>query len=261
MALDKMVDSTQLDSDLTSVADAIRAKSGGSGQLAFPSGFVSEIGNIPSGGGGDYVASDWLDPSKPTGDIVFPGTSISAYAMYGRTGITGITADSATSVGGSAFYGCTSLNKNIYLPKATSIGDSCFQNSKITRLVAPKASLGKSIAYGVTTIVAADVNSNIGDYDFYGATAFGILVIRKSSVASLVNTRIFANSKFASGKAGGVLYVPNDLISSYQSASNWSTILGYATNQIKSIESTHTDPNAPIDLTLYYIDGTPIPTT
>lgn len=38
--------------DLTSVANAIRAKSGGSSQLAFPEGFVSEIGNIPSGGGG-----------------------------------------------------------------------------------------------------------------------------------------------------------------------------------------------------------------
>ena len=49
MAVDKLVDSTQLDSDLTSVADAIRAKSGGSGQLAFPAGFVSEIGSIPSG--------------------------------------------------------------------------------------------------------------------------------------------------------------------------------------------------------------------
>lgn len=44
------VDSTQLDSDLTSVANAIRAKSGGSSQLAFPSGFVSEIQAIPSGG-------------------------------------------------------------------------------------------------------------------------------------------------------------------------------------------------------------------
>lgn len=51
MAVDKLVDSTQLDADLTSVANAIRAKSGGSGSLAFPAGFVSEIGNIPSGGG------------------------------------------------------------------------------------------------------------------------------------------------------------------------------------------------------------------
>lgn len=40
------------DTDLTSVADAIRAKSGGSTQLAFPAGFVSEIQAIPSGGGG-----------------------------------------------------------------------------------------------------------------------------------------------------------------------------------------------------------------
>lgn len=50
MALDKLVDSGQLNSDLGSVADAIRARSGGSGQLAFPSGFVSEIRAIPSGG-------------------------------------------------------------------------------------------------------------------------------------------------------------------------------------------------------------------
>ena len=51
MAVDKLVDSSQLNSDLTSVANAIRAKSGGSSQLAFPAGFVSAIQNIPSGGG------------------------------------------------------------------------------------------------------------------------------------------------------------------------------------------------------------------
>lgn len=66
MALDKLVDSTQLDTDLTTVADAIRAKSGGSSQLAFPAGFVSEIGNIPSGGGGDNWVrpAEWPDYSK-----------------------------------------------------------------------------------------------------------------------------------------------------------------------------------------------------
>lgn len=54
MAVDKLVDSTQLDSDLTSIANAIRTKGGTSSQLAFPSGFVSAIGDIPTGGGGDY---------------------------------------------------------------------------------------------------------------------------------------------------------------------------------------------------------------
>lgn len=60
MAVDKLVDSTQLDSDLTSVADAIRAKSGGSASLAFPAGFVSEIQAIPSGGSGTPNIADFL---------------------------------------------------------------------------------------------------------------------------------------------------------------------------------------------------------
>jgi len=46
MAVDKLVDSTQLNSDLTSVANAIRAKGGTSAQLAFPNGFVSAINGI-----------------------------------------------------------------------------------------------------------------------------------------------------------------------------------------------------------------------
>ena len=68
MSVDKLVDSTQLDSDLTSVANAIRTKSGGSGQLAFPSGFVSEIGNIPSGGGSSKEEFDVI-PASTTDTI------------------------------------------------------------------------------------------------------------------------------------------------------------------------------------------------
>ena len=62
MAVDKLVDSTQLNSDLTSVANAIRTKGGTSAQLAFPSGFVSAIGDIPTGGGGSSgtIDSDYI---------------------------------------------------------------------------------------------------------------------------------------------------------------------------------------------------------
>ena len=52
MVINKIVNATQLDDDLTDIANAIRTKSGGSSQLTFPSGFVSEIQAIPSGGGG-----------------------------------------------------------------------------------------------------------------------------------------------------------------------------------------------------------------
>lgn len=52
MAVDKLVDSTQLDADLTTVANAIRTKGGTSASLAFPAGFAAAIAAIPSGGSG-----------------------------------------------------------------------------------------------------------------------------------------------------------------------------------------------------------------
>ena len=54
MALDKLVDSAQLDANLTSIANAIRAKTGSTATLAFPSDFVNEITAIQTGG--NYIA-------------------------------------------------------------------------------------------------------------------------------------------------------------------------------------------------------------
>lgn len=48
MAIDKAVDSTLLNANLTSVANAIRAKGKTSAQLAFPAGFVSAVNAIPT---------------------------------------------------------------------------------------------------------------------------------------------------------------------------------------------------------------------
>lgn len=56
MAYDKAVDSTQLDADLTTVADAIRTKGGTTATLAFPNGFASAIAAISTGGGGSDLA-------------------------------------------------------------------------------------------------------------------------------------------------------------------------------------------------------------
>lgn len=106
---------------------------------------------------------------------------------------------------------------------------------------------------GATTLTTVDIGTKINRlYDgfFNGATNLNVLIIRKSSVPTLRNINAFTNTPFASGKAGGTLYVPNDLISTYQSATNWSTILGYETNSIQAIEGSIYE-NA-------YADGTPI---
>ena len=60
MAIDKAVDSAVLESNLTAVADAIRAKTGGSDPLAFPSGMVDAIAGITSGGGAELPTAKLL---------------------------------------------------------------------------------------------------------------------------------------------------------------------------------------------------------
>lgn len=67
MAVDKLVDSTQLDADLTSVANAIRTKGGTSASLAFPAGFVSAVEAIPAGGGG--VKTGTFTPAERTTSV------------------------------------------------------------------------------------------------------------------------------------------------------------------------------------------------
>ena len=63
MAVDKRVDSAQLNSDLTSVANAIRTKGGTSGSLAFPADFITAIGNIPVGSSVPIVSGTFTGSS------------------------------------------------------------------------------------------------------------------------------------------------------------------------------------------------------
>lgn len=72
-----LLDSAQLDADLTSVASAIREKTGDSAQLAFPSGFVSAIAAIPTGGGGGVTligSGSYTYSGNAAANITFPVT-------------------------------------------------------------------------------------------------------------------------------------------------------------------------------------------
>ena len=84
MAVDKLVDSTQLNADLTSVADAIRTKGGTSAQLAFPSGFVSAINAISTGGGGEPVTE------KQINFIDYDGTILHSYTASEWASVTAL---------------------------------------------------------------------------------------------------------------------------------------------------------------------------
>lgn len=61
--------------DMTAVADAIRAKGGTTGELAFPAGFVSAIGAIAAGSSASGLAYDmgeWSVESDTSGKVSIP---------------------------------------------------------------------------------------------------------------------------------------------------------------------------------------------
>ena len=93
-------------------------------------------------------------------------------------------------------------------------------------------------------------DGSFGGNSFVNTATLDTFIIRADSVMPLGNINNFDGTCFASGKSGGTLYVPSSLKSSYESATNWSTILGYANNQIKAIEGSIYETQ--------YADGTPI---
>lgn len=226
------------DSSLTAVADAIRAKTGKSESIEFPDGFVSEIGSIETGGGG-YTAADFADATKPEGAVIFDEVTLSADGAWfaGRTGITKIFGTNYNDTGNrtGTFRGMTGLQYAVF--------------PKLTRAY-------NSFLYGCSNLEAVDWygGGTGGSFIFANCTKLKTMVIRKADgVSALGASNGFQGTPFASNGSGGTLYVPSALISDYQAATNWSTILGYANNQILPIEGSIYE--------MQYVDGTPIPIT
>jgi len=82
-----MADYLTNDTDLTSVADAIRAKGGTSASLTYPTGFVSAIQAIPTGGGGTVnTCTMTIDADGVTCSNFSDHTPTGAYAVVAATG-------------------------------------------------------------------------------------------------------------------------------------------------------------------------------
>ena len=251
-------------------ADAIRAMTGSQASITWgQDGFADAANNL---------GVDILQGDAPSGKVTIVATKdIPDQAICGRRGITDLIIDfrggytvTRTSIGG----GNVSLI-NIQLIYADDnvreFAEYGISGANAVRTIVIRGYLswlnqsGIRGNTGVTTIDFEKLGTIANNATFYGDSSLNTLIFRRTDTITAIagtSTTIFQNTPFASGKAGGTLYVPASLVTDYANSTNWSTILALnANNQIKSIESTHTDPNAPIDLTLYYADGTLIPTT
>lgn len=160
-------------------------------------------------------------------------------------------------VAGSGYdiFNCTAL-VNLSMPNLATGNLSYFARycSSLVNVVLPSfVGVVNSNAFrDCTSLKKFDSNpSTINNNNNFDSTALDTIILRNnSSICNLNGINSFNNTPFASGGSGGTLYVPEALIETYQSATNWSTILGYENNQILPIEGSQYEH--------YYADGTPI---
>ena len=229
--------------------------------------------------GGGFSADD-IAMGTISGDIILTTATTIRSGAFEGTPITSISSDSVTTIRSRSacfknckqlksvsfpnvvdswattdfFNGCSALT-DVNFPKLDWMHSSFFRYCTSLELgVFPKVTgLNAWCFNGDTKLHTLDFGAleSIANTDQFSNSNLSVLIIRTTSkVCTLGNAGSFKNTPFASGGTGGTLYVPQALISSYESASNWSTILGYANNQILPIEGSQYEH--------YYADGTPI---
>lgn len=224
--------------------------------------------NVQSSGGGGIDINDLASNAEPSGNIVLDtATVIDEYAFNRKQGITGVSAPNVTRIKQYAFEQCGLKNGGTItassFPSLATVDQNAFRGTAFTSIVITNSAelLKNSASFSYTSYLQearfpnnsgvvgqmcfySDRNLSVVDVGFsstINANAFNgcpiaDLVIRSASVCSLANVNAFNGSSFASGGAGGKIYVPSSLISSYQSAQNWSTIHGYGTITWTAIE-------------------------
>lgn len=239
MALDKAIDSAQLDADLTAVADAIRAKGGTSDALAFPSGFVEAVEAIQAGGGDSDSLLSRLNNTITT-YTNSTLTSLNDYSFASCTNLESVSLEACTSVGDWAFFGCSKLS-NINLPNLKSVsGTNTFKGCKLTDFRVPKyeASIVQGMFVNCKSLKCVDMGfaTGFGWDPFNGCSALDTLILRRDALVSLPNASFLSSTQFKSSGNGGIVYVPQALIAQYEVATNWSTYVEYGTLVFTAIE-------------------------
>ena len=66
--------------------------------------------------------------------------------------------------------------------------------------------------------------TSVGNSAFIYCSKLTTIILRSPTVCTLANTNAFNGTPFASNGTGGTVYVPQSLISQYQTATNWSSL-------------------------------------
>ena len=274
MALDKLVDSTQLNTDLTAVANAIRTKGGTSAQLAFPAGFVDAVEAIETGGG--TTVNEFLSMytrKELTGDIVleqsvrqlksslFAGQNVKSVRGEGVIVVTncGYAFDNCPELETISFPNLQSLYCAYFIMNCPKLKLLCFPNLGVTGTTKYMYSSTITNCANLEVIDLSKIESISGSNNFLRCASLTTVIFRRTDApVNLGNVNNFTGTPFAPGGSGGTIYIPQALYDhlgdgtalDYKAATNWSTLDGYGTITWAKIEGSIYETQ--------YADGTPI---
>lgn len=233
MAIDKAIDSAQLDMNLQNIANAIRTQSGVETTLAFPMGFINTI-EQKLGNKEDYLAAVL---NKEITEIVNSKMkSIPPDFQLSNSKLTKAILPAVTKASSGEFCDCYYLD-TVDFSSMQSIGAQFItSNGKLKELYMP--SLTNMTSWGYTfnvcqalqKVVFPVFTGTITDASFNSCRNLETVVLGADTVCNLGSSNVFNGTKIKSGT--GYIYVKRALIDAYKAATNWST---YAA-QFRAIE-------------------------
>lgn len=154
--------------------------------------------------------------------VDFPSArSVGDYAFTGCNSLTSASLDSATAIGGYAFNGCGSLT-SVNLPSAVGISNYTFYNcSSLASVSLPSVTSISNWAFNYCSnlsVVDLGLAPTIAGNAFDNCSRFSHLIIRGTPTNTVLNN---SNPPVYIRYGNGVVYVPEELVSTYKNHSNW----------------------------------------
>lgn len=189
---------------------------------------VTFQGSSYSSSAATYYTGDVTIPStfvNPDDNETYTVTSIGERAFYYCSSVTSVTMPSTvTSIGGVAFQHCSSMTEVNFSDKITSIADWSFGNcSSLVKIELPEelATIGGSAfrsCSALKTVIAGSKITRIYDMAFNGCSNLTTFVLNCTTPPTLNEYSTYYN--FTNSSI--MIFVPEESISAYQSATNWS---------------------------------------
>ena len=144
-----------------------------------------------------YCSHNFYINDQEIKDLVIPNsvTSIGGSAFYGCSSLTSVTIpNSVTSIGAHAFNSCSSLTSMTIPNSVTSIGSSAFRGcSSLTSVTIGESvtSIGEEAFYGCSSLTSMTIPNSvtsIGDDAFYGCSKLTSVTINSDAIVNKVHS-------------------------------------------------------------------------